>query len=282
MPGTRSRPAPDASSCGSMNRDITRRFSEDPLLMLHLLRNSSVLNHPMEADVSNEIIRLSPLLKNVLPPALFYEDNDDKINLHRETQDPAEIFSEILQLLCGKGVGRVLRSFTDVFTLLFPPLLPTVGYHQHNPHHLYTVYEHTVRAVEMIPPDPVLRLTMLLHDTGKPLARTTDEKGIGHYAGHQRISAVLSEKTLRAWQCDPAFAEQVCILVEAHDIPLSTDPDLLKRRLRKFGEKNLRCLFLIHMADRIATGTRDPDHARAHCRELEEALEQLTKQNLQA
>ncbi len=278
MTGTRSRITPDASSnSGSIDRDIVLRFSEDPLLMLRLLRDSSVMNNPMEANISNEIIRLSPLLKNVLPPALFQVDNEQ--TLPREAQDPSEIFSDILQLLCGKGIGRLLRGFPNVFTLLFPPLEPTVGYDQQNPHHLYTVYDHTVRAVETIPPDPVLRLTMLLHDTGKPLARTTDEKGIGHYAGHQRISAALTRKTLKAWQCDPDFTDHVCTLVEAHDIPLSTDPVLLKRRLQKFGEENLRLLFLIHMADRIATGTRNPDHARAHYRELEEALDHLMEQN---
>ncbi len=250
-----------------------RCFSEDPLMILRLLRASSVLNQPVETKTGEEIIQNASLLKSVLPLSL---SDDGKTGMNfSDGQIPAEIFSWITQLLCGDGAGRVLRSFPEIFTLLFPPLLPAVGYDQQNPHHLYNVYEHTVRAVENIPPDPVLRLTMLLHDTGKPAARTTDENGIGHYAGHQRISAALTRKTLAAWYCDSALIDQVALLVEAHDIPLSTDPVLLARRLRKFGEMNLRNLFLIHMADRIATGTRDSDHARNHCRELNEALDRL-------
>ncbi len=281
MPVIRSCSVPDAllSASGLIccPGDPIRLFREDPLLMLRLLRDSSVMNRPIETETAGDIFRLAPLLKNVLPPALFVDGEDEP--LPRSGQDPAEIFSDILQLLCGKGIGRLLRGFPNVFTLLFPPLEPTIGYDQQNPHHLYTVYIHTVCAVEIIPPDPLLRLTMLLHDTGKPLSRTTDEKGIGHYAGHQRISAALARKNLNAWQCDPDFTDRVCTLVEAHDIPLSTDPTLLKRRLQKFGEENLRLLFLIHMADRIATGTRNPEHARAHYRELEEALDLLTKQS---
>ncbi len=254
-----------------------RFFPEDPLLILRLLRASSVLNLPIETKTASEIIQNAFLLKSALPIAL--SDDGKTGAVFSDEQIPAEIFSWILQLLCGDGAGRLLRSFPDVFTLLFPPLLPTIRYDQQNPHHLYNVYEHTIRAVENIPPDPVLRLTMLLHDTGKPLARTTDENGIGHYAGHQKISAALTRKNLTAWYCESSFIDQVSLLVEAHDIPLSTDPVLLARRLRKFGENNLRKLFLIHMADRIATGTRNPDHARNHCRELEEALDRLLKPN---
>ena len=35
----------------------------------------------------------------------------------------------------------------------------------------------------------VLKWTMLLHDTGKPAARSTDEAGIDHFYGHGEISA---------------------------------------------------------------------------------------------
>ncbi len=280
MPGFLPSPVPDDAFSVSgyicLPENSARYFSEDPLLILHLLRVSSVLDQPIETKTGSEIKQNAFLLKNALPAAL--SDDGKTGAVYPDGRIPTEIFSRIIQLLCGSGVGRLLRSFPEVFTLLFPPLLPTVGYDQQNPHHLYSVYEHTIRAVENVPPDPVLRLTMLLHDTGKPLARTTDENGIGHYAGHQKISAALTRKTLAAWYCDSAFIDQVALLVEAHDIPLSTDPVLLARRLRKFGEGNLRKLFLIHMADRIATGTRNPDHARDHCRELEEALDRLLKQ----
>ena len=52
---------------------------------------------------------------------------------------------------------------------------------QNNPHHIYSVGDHTVHAVETIAPNPVLRLTMLLHDIAKPKTRTTDENGIDHF-----------------------------------------------------------------------------------------------------
>ena len=234
--------------------DPDARFGEDALRILRALRFASVLDFTVEGETSRAILKAYPTLAQVAA--------------ERKRE-------ELLKLLCGPGAGRVLRAYADVFAFLIPPLRPCIGYDQENPHHLFTVWEHTVRAVENVPPDPVLRMTMLLHDTGKPAARTTDENGIGHYPGHQKISAEYASEVLEAFRFDRATQERVVRLVEAHDIPLSTDRKLLLRRLHRFGEADLRALFLIHRADRIATGTRNPDHAADHCRELSAALDAL-------
>ena len=146
-----------------------------------------------------------------------------------------------------------------------------VGYDQCNHHHSFDLWEHTVRGVEGVPADPVLRLTMLLHDTGKLEARTTDEKGEGHYFGHPKISERIARKTAEALRLDNAFRDRLCTLVLHHDTPLrtqsgeiNTDRSFLLRRLNRFGEEDLRALFLIHRSDRIATGytTREREDAR--------------------
>ena len=231
-----------------------QRFDEDALRVLRALRFASVLNFQIEPETEKAIRELYPTMAQVAPE---------------------RIREELLKLLCGDGAGRVLRGYPEVFSFLIPALAPSVGYDQENPHHLFTVWEHTIRAVENIEPDPVLRMTMLLHDTGKPAARVTDDHGIGHYPGHQKISARLASETLQALRFDRATEERIVRLVEAHDIPLSTDRKLLLHRLNRFGEKDLRALFLIHRADRIATGTRNPEHAKEHCAELSDALDRL-------
>lgn len=47
-------------------------------------------------------------------------------------------------------------------------------------HHMYTVGEHTIHAMMNVRNDKILRLTMLLHDTGKPEYKTMDEDGVAH------------------------------------------------------------------------------------------------------
>ncbi len=231
-----------------------KRFEEDALRVLRALRFASVLDFEIAPETDRAIRGLYPTMEHV---------------------SAERIREELEKLLCGPGVGRILRGYTEVFSFLIPALQPAIGYDQQNPHHLFTVWEHTIRAVENVPADPVLRWTMLLHDTGKPAARTTDENGIGHYRGHGQISAQLAAETMRALRFDRATEERVVRLVEAHDIPLSTDRKQLLRRLHRFGETDLRALFQIHRADRIATGTRNPEHADDHRKELSAALDAL-------
>ena len=42
-------------------------------------------------------------------------------------------------------------------------------------------------------PDRILRTAILLHDVGKPLCRSTDEKGIDHFYGHPEAGAKIAE-----------------------------------------------------------------------------------------
>lgn len=75
---------------------------------------------------------------------------------------------EMTKLLCGDGAAAVLLAYPEVIGVFLPEILPSVGFEQHNPHHCYTVWEHLVRSAAAVPPEPVLRWAMLLHDIGKP------------------------------------------------------------------------------------------------------------------
>ena len=234
--------------------DPEKRFEEDALRILRAIRFAATLDFTIEEGTAKAIRKLYPTLSRVAAE-------------RKRT--------ELLQMLCGTAAGRILREYEEVITFLIPCLKELVGYDQENPHHKYTVWEHTVRAVENVPPEPDLRMTMLLHDSGKPAARTTDERGIGHYPGHQKASVQLAAEALDGLKFDRATRERVLRLVEGHDIPLSPEKKILTRRLNQFGERDLRALFAIHRADRIATGTRNPEHATERCAELNAALDAL-------
>ena len=231
-----------------------KRFGEDALRILRALRFAASLDFEIDPETDKAIRLLYPTLERVAA---------ERIRV------------ELLKLLCGPGAGRILRAYPEIVTFLIPCLKASVGYDQENPHHLYTVWEHTIRALEAVPPDPVLRMTMLLHDCGKPYSRTTDEKGIGHYRGHQAVSARLSVEVLEKLRFDRAMSDRILLLVEAHDVFLSTERKIMLRRLHQYGEENLRALFIIHLADRIATGTRNPDHAKDHFQDLNHSLDAL-------
>ena len=144
--------------------DPSLRFEEDALRILRALRFASVYDFTVDPLTDEALRRLAPTLRRVAAE---------------------RIREEFIKLLCGPGAGRILRSYPRVIAEFLPEISPMIGYDQNNHHHLYDLWEHTVRAVENIPPDPVLRVTMLLHDTGKPAVRVTDSQGESHYPGHQ-------------------------------------------------------------------------------------------------
>ncbi len=238
-----------------------QRFDEDALRILRALRFASVYDFAIEPATSAALRKMAPDLSRVAGE---------------------RIREELLKLLCGKAAGRILREYPEVLAEIIPEIRPMIGYDQQNHHHSYDLWEHTVRGIEGVPAEPVLRLTMLLHDTGKPEARTTDEKGEGHYKGHGKISEQIARKTAETLHLDNAFRDRLCNLVLHHDIPLrtdsgaiNTDRSFLLRRLNRFGEEDLRALFLIHRSDRVATGYTTAEREDARLKERLAALDAL-------
>ena len=70
---------------------------------------------------------------------------------------------------------------TGITAVMLPEFDAMMETKQNNPHHRYTVGEHTIVALQNIPQERVLRLTMLLHDVAKPVCKTEDEEGIHHF-----------------------------------------------------------------------------------------------------
>lgn len=214
--------------------DADKRFGEDALRMMRAMRFASVYGFEIEAETASAIHRLKGTLTDVAA---------ERIRV------------ELAKLLCGQGAGKILREYSDVIFTILPQLAPMKGFDQHTPFHAWDVWEHTVRAVENAPANETLRLTMLLHDSGKPAAFTVDENGVGHAHGHHRISAEIAAEVLAYLRLDNATRDRVLLLVEHHDWPLSCDRLQLKRRLNKFGEEALFQLIDVQCADEAAKGT---------------------------
>ena len=120
---------------------------------------------------------------------------------------------------------------------------------QNNPHHMYSVGEHTIKALQLIPEDKVLRLTMLLHDVAKPPCRITDRKGIDHFPGHPKRGAQMAEKILKRLKFDNDTIRRVTALVLIHDNQPPANPASIRKALVKDGLDQYPALFLVKRAD---------------------------------
>lgn len=232
-----------------------RRFDEDALRILRALRFASAYDFTIEEKTAAAVHSLKGTLTGVAAE---------------------RIRAELAKLLCGPGVGGVLRGYADVIFQVLPELAPMQNFEQHKPQfHRYDVWEHTVRAVESIPATEVLRLTMLLHDCGKPSTFTLDENGEGHAYGHPAASAEIAASTLARLRVDNATREQVLMLVKNHDYPLDTTSARLKRRLHQFGEEMVRQLIEVRRADMMGKGTMAAEEINAYTESLRQALDAL-------
>lgn len=208
--------------------DPDTRFREDALRILRALRFSSQLGFRMEPRTAESAFRCRALLRNI---------------------SGERIRDEFMKLLCGKDAAAVLRDNREIIAVFIPEIRPAFGFEQHNPHHIYDVWEHTLHAVDAAEPLPAVRLTIFLHDLGKPHCLVLDRNGIGHFHGHPEKSALLAEAILGRLRFDRETAETVLLLIRSHSIPLSPDERLLRRRLNRFGDARLRLLVKVQEAD---------------------------------
>ena len=103
-----------------------------------------------------------------------------------------------------------------------------------------------------VEPEPLLRVTMLFHDIGKPLAQTTDKRGVCHYRGHQQIGAAMTREILRRLCMPSVFIDEVCDLIRWHDERFKPETVMLKGYLKRLGADAMQKLMLIQRADILA------------------------------
>ena len=207
------------------------RFDEDALRILRGARFAAQLGFAIHPDTAAAIHRNRALLGDIAPE---------------------RIWTELKKLVTGDRAAEVLRAYPDVIGVFWPEVLPMVGFDQRNRHHCYDVWEHTLHALAAVRPETELRLTLLLHDIGKPNCFTADEKGQGHFYGHPAESARLAGEMLRRLRADNATTETVVRLVSWHDKNIPRTRSGVARALGKLGERDLRRLLDVKRADNLA------------------------------
>lgn len=211
--------------------DGNKRFEEDALRIMRALRFSSETGFAIEEATIEAARNHKELLNNI---------SAERIRV------------ELVKLLCGKDVRRVLMEYTDILAIILPELAEMKGFDQCNGYHIYDVLEHTAVAVENTPAEPVLRLSALLHDTGKPETFFEDCSGVGHFYGHNLASKRIAGELLEKLKFDNDTKERVILLVDKHDLQIKADVKAVKRALNKLGEENFYDLIKLARADNRA------------------------------
>lgn len=212
--------------------DPMQRFSEDALRIMRALRFSAQLGYEIDPETLKAAEKLAPKLKRISAERIRSEL--EKILVSDRP--------DILRLAWKTGI-------TKQFLPEFDSCMET---RQNNPYHCFTVGEHILESMRFVKGDRVLRLTMLLHDIGKPECLTTDERGTDHFYGHVEKSCVMAEEILRRLKYDNDTIGKVLPLIEWHDKIFRMTEPAIRRGVSEIGKDMFPLLLEVKRADAMA------------------------------
>lgn len=215
------------------------RFQEDALRLMRAVRFMAQLGFSIEAQTEAAVKKHAGLLEFISK-----ERVRDEVSKLLMTENAAD------------GIWKMQEL--DLLKLVLPELKEGVDMGQ-NKHHIYTVFEHNVRALDYaakqnFPLD--LRLASLLHDVGKPRTKRGEGPDSTFY-GHQVVGEKMVLEILDRLHFSREMIEKIALLVREHMFVY--DPDMVtdagaRRLLRRVGKENIEDLFKVREADRIGSG----------------------------
>lgn len=238
--------------------DPTQRFGEDALRIMRAVRFSAQLGYEIEADTLEAMRELSSNLVFV---------------------SAERIQTELVKLLVSPHPEKLRIAYeTEITKVILPEFDACMETRQNNPHHCYSVGEHTLKAMQEIRKDKVLRLAMLFHDIGKPPTLTVDEEGIVHFHGHPAVSEKMTREILKRFKFDNDTVYKVTSLVKYHDYNVDPEPKHVRRAIMKVGEDIFPLLFEVKQADMKAQSSYMRKEKEEKLASIRQVYEEITAQ----
>lgn len=221
--------------------DPDARFTEDALRLMRAARFATELRLDADEATAEAARRHAPLLEMIA-----MERIRDELTKLMMTPDAAQ--------------GIALLEELGLLKFIMPELREGIGVGQ-NLHHIYTVWEHNLYALDYAAKQDyslVVRMASLLHDVGKPRSK----RGEGMYStfyGHEVIGAKMAVKMLDRLKFPKEFTEDVAHLIRRHMFYYNVG-DVSAAGVRRFlvrvGPEYIDDLLQVREADRIGSGVK--------------------------
>ncbi|MEX2015549.1 MAG: CCA tRNA nucleotidyltransferase [Candidatus Hydrogenedentales bacterium] len=217
--------------------DPHQRFREDYLRLLRAVRFAARLKYAIEPETLASIEELAPFVQRT---------------------SAERIRDELTKMLLEGGARRAFELLDQ--TRLLEQVLPEVarmkGVEQPPEYHPEgDVWTHTLLLLEeldrLTQKTPTLAYGALLHDVGKPLTQTFEDRI--RFNLHDKVGARETEKICRRLRFSNAEAERVTWLVEQH-MRLAAAPDMRASKLKRFvREPGFDELLEVHRLDCLSS-----------------------------
>ena len=222
------------------------RFTEDALRIMRAVRFAAQLGFEIEEETAAAVKEIAPNLRNVSAERI-------QVELMKLLTSPNP---QLIHLAYELGITKIIMPEYDAI----------VGVKQNTPNHCYTVDEHTLRALMEIKAEPALRLTMLMHDFGKPIVKKTDD-GRDIFYKHPEVSAKIAKTIMRRLKFDNFTTDKVVRLVQWHGLKYYAEPVHIRRALNRVGADIFADFILVQRAD---VSAKDPKVIAAKLAALDE------------
>lgn len=175
---------------------------------------------------------------------------------------------ELEQLLLSDNdkIIMVLEKNKDEIFDLIPELKKEYGFPQNNPWHIYDVWNHTLNAMKYSKNDIQIRLTLLLHDIGKPYLYQDDENGIRHFKGHADKSAEIASGILNSLGYSKKDIDEITYLIKNHSTVIDVD---------NINEDNIKLLKELLYIQYCDSSAYNPEYVEKSFDKLDKIKEEL-------
>jgi tRNA nucleotidyltransferase (CCA-adding enzyme) len=220
------------------------RFSEDGLRVLRAARFSATLE-----------FELAPETFSAIAPTL---DTFKKVSAER-------VRDEWVKAMKAKKPSRAFEVMREsgILGITCPELLEGVGCEQ-NKWHSYDVWKHAMECMDYCVGDPILRISALLHDVGKPKSRAfSDKTQDWTFYDHDRIGAEIAFPIATRLKFSNDERDRIVSLVRNHLFHYDAWSDAAVRRwMKRVGLDRIEDLYALNEADLRAKGpeTFDASH----------------------
>lgn len=235
------------------------RFEEDALRILRAVRFAAQLGFEIDQQTSKAMTKLAENLRFI---------SAERIQV------------ELTKLITSKHPDRLVEAYNlGITKVVLPEFDAMMETNQDNPHHLYNVGIHTIKVMENVPPTQILRYTALLHDVAKPITKTLDEDGVGHFYGHQAKGADMAKDILKRLKLDNHTIDETCLLIREHDFSLhGTNIRTFRRFLNRLGIERFEEFLTIKKADMAGQSDYNKDVRQGYVDDMIAMYEQVKEE----
>jgi tRNA nucleotidyltransferase (CCA-adding enzyme) len=212
------------------------RFQEDALRMMRAIRISTELGFQIESKTFEAIQKNCNLIKEIAQERIT-----DEFRKILSSKFPVE--------------GIKFLQTTGILEILIPELLEGYGMKQKG-HHIYDVYEHSLKALEFCEnPNWAVRFAALIHDIGKPVVASGEGEARTFY-NHEIVGTNIAWNLAKRMKLKREETKKLTTLVRWHMFSVSeflTDA-AIRRFIRRVGTDNIQDMMDVRIGDRLGSG----------------------------